>query len=53
MEMNFAQAVTESKVILLEQETASLFGKPAVWEDDRLLSQRTVLSELEFRLLSY
>lgn len=51
MEMNFAQAVTESRFILLGQGTASLLGKPAV-SDDGLVSQRTVLSELEFRLLS-
>ena len=58
--------VTESKFILLIKCQASklkdemlgqgivtLFGKPADREDSGLVSQRTILPELEFRLLYY
>ena len=51
--------LTESKFILLNEEQASelqfeslgwriatLFGKPADWEDGRLVSQRTILPKL-------
>ena len=56
--------LTESKFILLNEEQASelkfellgwriatLFRKPADWEDGRLVSQRIVFAELELRLL--
>ena len=59
------QSVTESKFILLtaqqanksrdelvEQGLVTLFGKPAD-KDGGLVSQRTILLELEFRLLLY
>ena len=58
--------VTKSKLILLvAQQTnklrdgllgpgiATLFIKPADQEDGGLVSQRTILPELEFRLLLY
>ena len=58
--------VTESKLVLLAARRANklrdellgqgietLFGKPADREDGGLMSQRTVLPEQEFMLLSY
>ena len=58
--------VTESKLVLLAAQQASksrdkvlgqgivtLFGKQAAWEDGGLMSQRTVLPELDIRLLLY
>ena len=38
---------------LLGQETLTLFRKPADWEDGGPVSWRTVLTNLEFRLLLY
>ena len=38
---------------MLGQGTVTLFGKPADREDSGLVSQRTILPELEFRLLYY
>ena len=38
---------------LLGQGITTLFGKPADWEVGGLVSQRTVLPGLEFRLLLY
>ena len=38
---------------LLGQEIVTLFGKPADQEDDGLVSQRIILSKLEFRLLLF
>lgn len=38
---------------LLGQGIVILFGKPAVQEDGRLMCQRTIFPELEFRLLFY
>ena len=58
-------AVTESKLLLLAtrqanklrdellgQGIATLFRKPADWEDGGLVSQRTILPNLEFRFAS-
>ena len=63
---NQSHIVTESTLILLSfwqtnksgdkflgQGTATLFKKAADWEGGRLVSQRTILLELEFRLLLY
>ena len=38
---------------VLGQGTATSFGKAADWEDGGLMFQRTLLPELEFRLLLY
>lgn len=38
---------------VLGQTIATLFKKPEGGEDDRLVSERIVLPELEFRLLLY
>ena len=36
---------------MLGQGIETLFSNPADWEDGRLVSQRTIFSKLEFRLL--
>ena len=43
----------KSRDKLLGQGIVTLFGKPADQENGGLMSQRTILSELEFRLLLY
>ena len=48
-----AKQVNKSRDELLRQGIVALFGKPADQEEGGLLSQRTVLPGLEFRLLLY
>ena len=63
---NLCGPVTESRLVLFAARQASksrdevlgqgieaLFRKPADREDGRLVSQRTILPELEFRFLLY
>ena len=47
------QQANKSRDELLAQGIATLFGKPAHGEDGGLVFQRTILPELEFRLLLY
>ena len=47
------QQVNKSRDALLGQGIVTLFRKPANREDGGLVSQRTLLPELEFRLLLY
>ena len=48
-----ARQANKSRGELLGQGIATLFGKPANQEDGGLMSQRTILPELEFKLLLY
>ena len=48
-----AQQGNKSRDALLGQGIATLIEKPADREDGGLMSQRTILPELEFRLLLY
>ena len=43
----------KSRDKLLRQGIVTLFRKPAEQKDSGLVSQRAILTELEFRLLSY
>ena len=43
-----AQQASESRVKVLEQGIVILFRKPVDGEDGGLMSQRTILAELEF-----
>ena len=45
------QQANKSRDEVLGQRIATLFGKPAAQEDAGLVSQRTILPELDFRLL--
>ena len=60
MELSPAEACTANKAQankvrdeLLRQGIATLFGKPADWEDGGLMSPKSILPKLEFRLLLY
>ena len=46
-----AQQSNKSRDKLLGQGTVTLFGKPTDQEDVRLVSQGTILPELDFRIL--
>ena len=48
-----AQQASESRVKALEQGIVISFRKPVDGEDGGLMSQRTILPELEFKLLLY
>ena len=48
-----AQQANKLRDEVLGQGIVTLFGKPADQEDGRLVSQSTILPELEFRLLIY
>ena len=48
-----AQQANKSRAKLLGQGILTLFRKPADLAHGGLVSQRTILPELEFRLLSY
>ena len=47
------QQANKSRDELWRQGRVTLLGKPADREDGGLVSQRTILPELEFRLLLY
>ena len=48
-----ARQANKSRDKVLEQGIATLFGKPTDLDDGGLVSQRTILPELEFRLFLY